>query len=28
VASKAALRRDMLKDGSTEAGLDFWFGGN
>ena len=28
VASKAALGRDMLKDGSTEAGLDFWFGGN
>jgi hypothetical protein len=27
-ASQAALRRDMKRDGATDAGLDFWFGGN
>jgi hypothetical protein len=25
-ASQAALRRDMRKDGATDAGLDFWLG--
>lgn len=27
-ASQAALRRDMRRDGSTDAGLDFWLGDN
>lgn len=26
--SQAALRRDMRRDGSTDAGLDFWLGDN
>jgi len=27
-ASQQALRRDMKKDGATDAGLDFWLGGD